>query len=121
MKYLLLVEARDLEGISAFDERLIRAGVLIAGGRLEANAGAANVAYSGQTRAVVDGAGRPDLATATGFWILQVSSRDEAIEWARRAPLVDGQVKVQRVLDPDGLERRHEPNAVLPLDEWPAG
>jgi hypothetical protein len=116
MKYMLLLKASNDEESSdsagtvdraemdAFDERLIRAGVLLAGEALEASATGARVEYSNMPPSVEDGPFAPVDDSISGFWILQVASRDEAIEWARRVPLKTGRIEVRRVLERDDVD-----------------
>ncbi|MHA7986654.1 YciI family protein [Rathayibacter sp. CAU 1779] len=111
MKYMLLqasdparndgaLPGADAAAMNAFNERLIRAGVLLAGDGLEVGGAGIRVTYSGDGRAVTEGTFPAPTAPVCGFWILQVASREEAVEWARRMPLTDGTVEVRKVLDP---------------------
>ncbi|WP_243063148.1 YciI family protein [Humibacter sp. RRB41] len=121
MKYMLLLKASTGEesgdgastveraAMDAFDERLIRAGVLLAGEALEASATGARVEYSNMSPSVDDGPLARADGSISGFWILQVASRDEAIEWARRVPLKTGRIEVRRVLEPDDVDSSTSP------------
>jgi len=125
MKYMLLLQASaasesdaaadtaDLDAMGAFNEQLIKAGVLLAGEGLEASSSGARVEYSDEPPVVTDGPFAETKELISGFWILQVASRDEAIEWARRVPLGSGRIEVRRVLeladfDPDNAYVQQE-------------
>ncbi|NNC10740.1 YciI family protein [Planctomonas sp. JC2975] len=110
MKYMLLQASDPTRGdgeaagadpaaMDAFNDRLIRAGVLLAGDGLEVGDAGIRVSYSGDGRAVTAGALSAPSEPVCGFWILQVASREEAVEWARRMPLTGGTVEVRKVLD----------------------
>ena len=120
MKYMLMLrassateaagrpDADDLNAMGAFNERLIKAGVLLAGEGLESSATGARVEYDGAERHVTDGPFAETQELISGFWILQVASRDEAIEWARRVPLHEGRIEVRRVLELDDFDPDNE-------------
>src|SRR6185437_5997644 len=86
-------DTAELDAMGAFNEQLIKAGVLLAGEGLADSSTGARVEYSS------DGPIAETKELISGFWILQVASRDEAIEWARRIPLGSGRVEVRRVLE----------------------
>lgn len=75
-----------LTAMGRFNEELVKAGVLLAGEGLHPSARGKRVRFTGSERTVIDGpfAGPADLVA--GFWIWQVGSMDEAVEWARRCP-----------------------------------
>ncbi|HWU47408.1 MAG TPA: YciI family protein [Humibacter sp.] len=120
MKYMLILKANDdseggglpddaaLDEMGAFNEELIKAGVLLAGEGLEQSATGARISYDGEDREVTDGPFAETKELIAGFWILQVASRDEAIEWARRAPLRTGQVEIRRVFEIEEFNTANE-------------
>jgi len=75
-----------LEAMGAFNEELVKAGVMLAGEGLKPSAEGARVRYAGRTRTVVDGPFAETKELVAGFWLWQVRSLEEAIEWARRCP-----------------------------------
>ncbi|HET9792873.1 MAG TPA: YciI family protein [Thermoanaerobaculia bacterium] len=75
-----------LAEMGAFNEQLMKAGVLLAGEGLQPSAKGARVKFSGTKRTVVDGPFPETDELIAGFWILQVKSKDEAIEWVMRCP-----------------------------------
>ena len=68
------------------------------GGLSRARKGA-RVSYAGTKRTVTDGPFTETKELIAGYWVIQVSSREEAIDWASRAPFEDGQVEVRQVLE----------------------
>ncbi|KAF1699207.1 dehydrogenase [Pseudoxanthomonas jiangsuensis] len=75
-----------LEAMGRFNEELVRAGVMLAGEGLHPSSRGVRVRYSGSRRTVVDGPFAETKELVAGFWLWQVRSLEEAIEWARRCP-----------------------------------
>jgi len=69
-----------------FNEELVKAGVMLAAEGLHPSSRGARVKFSGNTRTVVDGPFAETKELVAGFWLWQVRSMDEALEWARRCP-----------------------------------
>jgi hypothetical protein len=74
-----------LAAMGKYNEELVKAGVLLAGEGLHPSSRGARVRFSGEQRTVVDGP-FPANELMAGFWLIQVASKEEAIEWARRCP-----------------------------------
>jgi hypothetical protein len=74
-----------LAAMGKYNEQLAKAGALLAGEGLHPTAKGARVRFSGSMRTVVDGP-FPEKESIAGFWLIDVASRDEAIEWAKRCP-----------------------------------
>jgi hypothetical protein len=75
-----------MEAMGKFNEELIKAGVLLAAEGLQSSSKGARVKISGNSRTVVDGPFAETKELVAGFWLWQVSSKEEAIEWAKRCP-----------------------------------
>lgn len=75
-----------LAAMGRFNEELVKAGVMLAGEGLRPSAHGARVRFSGDRRIVVDGPFAESKALVAGFWLWQVHSLDEAIEWVKRCP-----------------------------------
>ncbi|HEV7990493.1 MAG TPA: YciI family protein [Gemmatimonadaceae bacterium] len=98
MKFMLLVKASEASEagvlptteqfaeMGKFNEELVNAGVLLAAEGLQSSAKGARIEFDGDKRTVVDGPFTETKELIAGFWIIQVRSKEEAIEWARRAP-----------------------------------
>jgi hypothetical protein len=91
-----------LEAMGRFNEELVRAGVLLAGDGLTSSARGARVRFDGDRRSVIDGPFTEAKELIAGYWIWQVRSLDEAIEWLKRAPFGGGmEVEIRPVAEPD--------------------
>ena len=75
-----------LEAMGKYNEELVKAGVMLAGEGLHPSSRGARVKFSGAKRTVVDGPFAETKELVAGFWILQVKSKEEAIEWIKRCP-----------------------------------
>ena len=75
-----------LREMMAFNEELVKAGVMLAGEGLKPSAAGKRVHFAGNGRSVVDGPFAETKELIAGFWLWQVRSMDEALEWARRCP-----------------------------------
>ena len=86
--------------MSKFNEELVKAGVMLAGEGLHPTAKGARVRFSGGTTTVIDGpfADRPQSMLA-GFWMWQVGSKQEAIDWIKRAPFRDTEIEIRQVYE----------------------
>ncbi|MDQ3973835.1 MAG: YciI family protein [Actinomycetota bacterium] len=86
-----------LAEMTAFNEELVNAGVMLAGEGLKPSADGARVRFSGTERTVIDGPFTETKELVAGFWLWQVSSLEEAIEWARRIPNPTGEQSVVEI------------------------
>ena len=75
-----------LTEMGKFNEELVKAGVMLAGEGLQPSSKGARVRFSGSKRSVIDGPFSETKELIAGFWLFQVKSLDEAIEWVKRAP-----------------------------------
>ena len=75
-----------LEDMGKFNEQLVKAGVMLAGEGLQPSSKGKRVRFSGAKRAVVDGPFSETKELIAGFWLWQVRSMEEAVEWVRRCP-----------------------------------
>ena len=82
----VMPDAQLLSGMGRFNEELARAGVLLAGEGLQPSSKGARVRFSGSKRTVIDGPFPNTKELVAGFWLLQVKSKEEAIEWIKRCP-----------------------------------
>jgi hypothetical protein len=98
MRFMILVKAnKDSEAgvlpseellieMGKYNEELVKAGVMLAGEGLHPSSKGARVRFSGDKRTVIDGPFAETKELVAGFWIFQVNSKEEAIEWVKRAP-----------------------------------
>jgi hypothetical protein len=90
---------QQLADMATYNEELVQAGVLLAGDGLQPSAKGARVRYAGTKRTVIDGPFAETTELIAGYWLIQVASKEEAIEWARRVPFEDGEVEVRQVFE----------------------
>ena len=103
---------RLLTEMGKYNEELVKAGVLLAGEGLHPSSRGARVKLSGSKRTVVDGPFGETKELVAGFWLIQVSSKDEAIEWAKRIPNPDGadaEVEVRQVFEAEDFGAEFTP------------
>ena len=98
MRFMMIVKASKdseagvmpseemLAGMMKYNEELVKAGVMVEGTGLQPSSKGARVYYSGDKVTVVDGPFAETKELIAGFWVIQVKSKQEAIEWAKRAP-----------------------------------
>ena len=75
-----------LTAMMKFNEEMVKAGVMLAGEGLQPSSKGARIRFSGSKRTVIDGPFAETKELIAGFWLLQVKSKEEAIEWIKRAP-----------------------------------
>jgi hypothetical protein len=83
-----------LTAMGQFNEEMVKAGVMLAGEGLHPSSKGARIKYSGKERTVTPGPFSATGDLVSGFWLIQVKSRDEAIEWMKRAPF-DGGAEIE--------------------------
>jgi hypothetical protein len=88
-----------LAEMGKFNEELAKAGIMLAGEGLQASSKGARVKFSGNKRTVIDGPFAETKELVAGFWLWQVRSMDEAIEWLKRAPFREGAVEIRQVFE----------------------
>ena len=88
-----------LAEMGKFNEELVKAGVMLAGEGLQASSKGARVKFSGNKRTVTDGPFTETKELVAGFWLWQVRSKEEAIEWLKRAPFREGEVEIRQVFE----------------------
>ena len=81
-----LPDEQLLADMNRYNEELVKAGVMLAGEGLHPTSKGARVRFSGNKRTVIDGPFAETKELIAGFWLFQVKSREEAIEWVKRAP-----------------------------------
>lgn len=90
-----------LSQMTDFNEELVKAGVMLAGEGLHPSSKGARVAFSGSERKVIDGPFAETKELVAGYWVWQVRSLDEAVEWLKRAPFQEGEVEIRPVFEAD--------------------
>jgi len=89
-----------LTAMGKFNEEMVKAGVMLAGEGLHPSSKGARIKYAGRERTVTPGPFSATGELVSGFWLIQVKSRDEAVEWMKRAPFDGGaEVELRQVFD----------------------
>jgi len=95
----VLPDRNLLTEMGKFNEELVKAGVMLAGEGLQPSSKGSRVQFSGGKRTVIDGPFAETKELVAGFWLWQVKSKDEAIEWLKRAPFQDAEVEIRQVFE----------------------
>ncbi|NUT94478.1 MAG: YciI family protein [Saccharothrix sp.] len=93
--------------MTAFNEELVKAGVMLAGEGLHPSVKGARVYFDGDQRTVVDGPFTETKELIAGFWLLELKSLEEAVEWVKRVPNPTGeqsQIEIRQVFSPEDFE-----------------
>jgi hypothetical protein len=100
-----LPSAQLLTSMMKFNEELVRSGIMLAGEGLHPSTAGKRVRFDGRERVVLDGPFRETKELVAGFWLWQVRSMDEAVEWVKRMPHDEGEpqseVEIRRVFEAD--------------------
>jgi hypothetical protein len=114
MRFMVIVKANEqseagvmpptelLAAMGAYNEELVKAGVMLAGEGLHPSSNGARVKFSGSDRTVVDGPFAETKELIAGFWLWQVKSREEAIEWVKRCPnphVGESEIEIRQVFE----------------------
>ncbi len=111
MRFMMIVKAskqseagvmpseKELAEMARYNEELVKAGVMLDGSGLKPSSKGARIRYTGDTRTVIDGPFAETKELIAGFWFIQVKSKDEAIEWAKRVPFEDGEVELRQFFE----------------------
>ncbi|HKV32449.1 MAG TPA: YciI family protein [Candidatus Dormibacteraeota bacterium] len=126
MRFMILIKASQqseagvlpseqlLTEMGQFNEELMKAGVMLAGEGLQPSSKGARVKFAGTKRTVVDGPFAETKELIAGFWLWQVKSLDEALEWVRRIPNPtgeEGEVEIRQVYEADDFGANLTPEA----------
>ena len=114
MRYMVIVKAdedtekgvmpteQELAEMGAYNEELAKAGVMLAGEGLHPSSKGARVRFDKDgSSTVIDGPFAETKELVAGFWILEVSSREEVVEWVKKAPFRDSEVEIRQVFSAD--------------------
>ena len=101
-----------LTDMGKFNEELVKAGVLLAGEGLHPSSKGARIRFSGDKRSVIDGPFAETKELVAGFWLIQVKSMQEAIEWMRRCPNPmegESEIEIRQVFEADDFGAEFTP------------
>jgi len=105
----VLPDKKILTEMGKFNEELVKAGVMLAGEGLHPSSKGARVKFSGGKRTVIDGPFTEAKELIAGFWLWQVKSMDEAIEWLKRAPFDETEVEIRQVFEAEDFGAEFTP------------
>jgi hypothetical protein len=101
-----------LAAMGKYNEELVKAGVMLAGEGLQPSSKGARVRFSGDQRTVIDGPFTETKELVAGFWLWQVKSREEAIEWVKRCPNPmegDSEIEIRQVFEAEDFGAEFTP------------
>src|SRR6476659_6411428 len=122
MRFIVMVKATEdseagvmpstelLAAMGKYNEELVKAGIMLAGEGLHPSSKGARIKFSGTKRTVIDGPFAETKELVAGFWIWQCKSKEEAIEWLKRAPFDGGaEVEIRQVFEPEDFGAEFTP------------
>ena len=122
MRFMIIVKANEetekgvlptteeLAAMGRFNEELVRAGVMLAGEGLHPSSRGVRIRYDGPKRTVIDGPFAEAKELVAGFWLIQARSREEAIEWMKRAPFDGGsEIEIRQVFEAEDFGEAFTP------------
>ena len=96
----MLPTEKELTAMGKFNEELVKAGLMLAGEGLQPSSKGARIKFNGSKRTVTDGPFTETKELVAGFWLLQVKSKEEVIEWIKRAPFMrNEEVEIRQVFE----------------------
>lgn len=101
-----------LADMGKYNEELVKAGVMLAGEGLQPSSKGARVKFSGDTRTVIDGPFTETKELIAGYWLFQVKSKEEAIEWVKRCPNPlegESEIEIRQVFEADDFGAEFTP------------
>jgi len=121
MRFIVMVKAsKDSEAgilpsteqfaeMGKFNDELLKAGIMLAGEGLQDSSKGVRISYDGKKRTVRDGPFTETKELVAGFWIWQVKSKQEALEWAKRIPFQEGEVELRQIMEWEDLGAEFTP------------
>jgi len=105
----VLPDEKLLAEMGKFNEELVKAGVMLAGEGLHASSKGVRVRFDGTKRIVTDGPFTESKELIAGFWLWKVKSKQEAIEWLKRAPFDQTEVEIRQVFEAEDFGAEFTP------------
>jgi hypothetical protein len=113
MRFMVIVKAtkeseagvlppeQDFAAMGKFNEELVKAGVMLAGEGLHPSSEGVRISFAGGQKTVTDGPFSETKELVAGFWLLQTKTKQEVIEWIKRAPFTNEEVEIRQLFEPD--------------------
>jgi hypothetical protein len=105
----VLPDQKLLTEMGKFNEELVKAGIMLAGEGLQPSSKGVRVRFAGKIRTVIDGPFAETKELVAGFWLWQVKSKEEAIEWLKRAPFDETEVEIRQVFEAEDFGEAFTP------------
>lgn len=108
----IMPKRKLLEDMGKFNEELVKAGVMLAGEGLQPSSKGKRVRFSGEKRLVIDGPFTETKELVAGFWLWQVRSLEEAVEWVKRCPNPmpgESEIEIRPVFEPEDFGAEFTP------------
>jgi len=111
MRFMVIVKANKdseagvmpseqiLRDMGAFNEKMVKAGVMLAGEGLHPSSKGKRIRFEGKKKTVIDGPFAETKELIAGFWLIQVRSMEEAVEWMKRSPFQEGEIEIRQVFE----------------------
>ena len=132
MRYMVIVKATEeseqgifpddggkmFEDMNAFNEQMVKAGIMLAGEGLQPSSNGMRLKFDGDKRTVTDGPFAETKELIAGYWLLEVKSREEVLEWMKRAPFDGGtEIEIRPIYGPDDFPDGALPDSVRDAEE----
>ena len=98
-----------LTEMGRYNQRLVDAGILLDGDGLRPSSAGVRIRFSGSDRSVVDGSFAEAKELVAGYWVCQVDSMPQAIDWAKQCPVEDGEIEIRPYFEPDDFGEAFTP------------
>jgi hypothetical protein len=105
----VLPDQKLLAAMGKFNEELVKAGVMLAGEGLQPSSKGARVKFSKGNKTVIEGPFAETKELVAGFWLWQLRSKEEAIQWLKRAPFEDTEVEIRQVFEAEDFGAEFTP------------
>lgn len=106
----VLPDEKLLTEMTKYNEELVKAGIMLAGEGLQPSSKGARVRFSGKNRTVIDGPFTESKELIAGFWLWKLKSKEEAIEWLKKAPFDGGtEVEIRQVFEDEDFGENFTP------------
>ena len=105
----VLPSTEEFAAMGRFNEELVKAGMMLAGEGLQPSSKGARIRYSGGKTTVTDGPFTEAKELVAGFWLIQAKSKDEVVEWLKRAPFEDAEVEIRPLYEAEDLGESFTP------------
>jgi hypothetical protein len=89
----------ELAEMGKFNEEMVKAGIMLAGDGLHPSSKGARIRFDKDKRTVIDGPFPETKELVAGYWIIQVKSKEEAVEWLKRSPFKEGEIEIRQVYE----------------------